>query len=387
MLRSFLMAGKTSRGALFLTEDESRFLQDLSQSRTAPVREVERAKILLAYSRGEPLRGIAKSVGVARDTVYKCVDKALGMGWTAGLKDLYHRPKEPVIGDDAKAWVIHIACTKPKDLGYAAELWTRSQLAKHVRTHASDAGFPALGRAAKVTVQRILSENSLQPQKIRYYLERRDPEFESKMREILIVYREVSVEQTPDPAPVVTVCVDEKPGLQAIANTAPDLPPVPGKHSTVGRDHEYRRMGTISIIAALDLHDGHVLARVEDRHRSAEFILLLKDLDAYYPQAATIRIVLDNHSSHISKETRTYLASRPGRFVYVHTPTHGSWLNLAENLFGKMARTFLKQIRVSSKEELKKRILQGIQEMNETPSLFRWTKFQSLETETEVSML
>jgi len=375
------MPTKTSRALLVLSEDESRLLEELVVSRTASVREVERAKILLAYSRREPLTSIARSVGVARDTVYKCVDKALAMGVAAGLRDLFHRPKEAVILDDAKAWVVHIACTKPKDLGYASELWTRRQLAEHVRRHADEAGFPALNRAVKATVQRILSERSLRPEKIRYYLEKRDPEFERKMREVLLVYRDVQLEESREPGqkPVVTVCVDEKPGVQAIANTAPDLPPVPDKHATVGRDHEYRRMGTVSIIAALDLSDGHVIARVEDRHRSAEFILLLKDLDAYYPPEATIRIVLDNHSAHISKETRKYLATRPGRFVYVHTPTHGSWLNLAENLFGKMARTFLRHIRVESKAELKRRILLGVQEMNEQPALFRWTKFQALE--------
>lgn len=375
------MGRKSSRGSLALTDKESQSLVELSQSRTASVREAERAKILLAYVKGEPLRVIAKSVGVARDTVYKCIDKALAMGADAGLRDTYHRPKEPVIGDDAKAWVTSVACTKPKDFGYAAELWTRSSLAKHVRSHCQQAGFPALSKAAKVTVHRILEGNALHPEKIRYYLERRDPEFDTKMREILVVYREVAFQPTLDfgDQTIITVCVDEKPGVQAIASTAPDLPPVPGVHPTFGRDHEYKRMGTVSIIAALDLHDGHVIARVEDRHRSAEFILLLQDLDAYYPPSATIRIVLDNHSAHISKETRKYLESRPGRFIYVHTPKHGSWLNLAENLFGKMTRTFLRHIRVKSKDELKRRILLGIQEMNQEPAVFRWTKFQALD--------
>jgi hypothetical protein len=88
-------------------------------------------------------------------TVYKCIDKALSMGVMSGLKDLYHRPHEPEIGDDAKAWVIHIACTKPNDLGYAAEVWSRSALARYVREHALEAGYPSLGRAGKSTVHRI----------------------------------------------------------------------------------------------------------------------------------------------------------------------------------------------------------------------------------------
>jgi hypothetical protein len=135
------------------------------------------------------------------------------------------------------------------------------------------------------------------------------------------------------------------------------------------------RHGTVSILAGIDLHTGHVLAHVEDRHRSSEFIALLRTLDAYYPLEATIRVVLDNHSAHISKETMAYLATRPGRFEYVHTPKHGSWLNLIECAFSKMARTFLRQIRVASVAELKERILKGIAEMNAAPVVFRWKKF------------
>lgn len=172
--------------------------------------------------------------------------------------------------------------------------------------------------------------------------------------------------------------IDEKPGVQAIENTAPDLPPVPEKHPTVGRDHEYKRHGTLSILASLDLHDGHVVARVEERHRSREFVALLKDLDAYYPTGVTIRVILDNHSAHISKETRAYLATRPNRFSYVHTPKYGSWLNLVETLFGKMAHTFLRHIRVKSKAELKERILRGIAEINAAPVVHRWKKFDLL---------
>jgi hypothetical protein len=314
----------------------------------------------------------------------KCIDKALGMGIDAGLADFYHRPKEPVIDEAAKAWVVSVACQQPKSLGYAAEVWSRKLLAEHVRSSCVEAGHPCLCRAAKATVHRILSERCLRPEKIRYYLEKRDPNFEEKMREVVMVYEEVSLAteqgvRDEQGKQIITVVVDEKPGVQAIGNTAPDLPPVPDKYPTIGRDHEYKRMGTASILAAMDLHDGHIIARVEKRHRSSEFILLLKDLDEYYPEDVTIRIILDNHSSHTSKETRAFLALKPNRFVYVHTPTHGSWLNLAENLFGKMARTFLKHIRVQSWQELKERILTGINEMNAQPVIFRWTKFGKTE--------
>ena len=120
---------------------------------------------------------------------------------------------------------------------------------------------------------------------------------------------------------------------------------------------------------------GNTFANVEDRYRSMEFIALLKKIDAHYPPEALIRVVLDNHSTHISRETVAYLSTRPGRFEYVHTPKHGSWLNLIECVFSKMARTFLRLIRVQSKEELKARILQGIAEINASLVIFRWKKF------------
>jgi hypothetical protein len=138
------------------------------------------------------------------------------------------------------------------------------------------------------------------------------------MREALLVYQEVMLQdQTRGPSraspTVITVSVDEKPGQQALANTASDRPPVPGQHRTVARDHEYKRLGTASILAALDLHAGHVTARVERSHRSREFIGLLQDLDRYYRPDCTLCLVMDNHSAHISKEMQSYLASRPIR--------------------------------------------------------------------------
>jgi transposase len=132
---------------------------------------------------------------------------------------------------------------------------------------------------------------------------------------------------------------------------------------------------------ALGLHNGHIIANVESRHRSVEFIALLRRLDEHYPKEALIHIVLDNHSAHISKETMAYLASRPGRFEYVHTPKHGSWLNLVEAAFSKMARTFLRHIRVHSLAELRSRILQGIDEMNACPVRFQWKNFNFQMTE------
>jgi transposase len=380
LLTEVIMAGKTKRAALVLTEDQKTMLKELSRSRTAPAREVERAKVLIGYADGISIVGLQRQIGVGRPMIYKCIDKALAAGVQMGLKDTYHRPHEPEISDEARAWVANIACTKPKDHGLAAELWTISGLARFVSERAKSAGFPRLAHAGKSTIWRILDENEIRPHKIRYYLEKRDPDFDRKMQEVLLVYRDVSIyaegavhDRRHDP--IYTVSVDEKPGVQAIGLTAPDLPPVPGEYSAIGRDYEYIRHGTVSILAGIDLHSGHIFANVEDRHRSVEFIALLKRLDEYYPPEAIIRVVLDNHSAHISKETLAYLATQPGRFEYVHTPKHGSWLNLIECAFSKMARTFLRHIRVDSIDELKTRILKGIDEINASPVVFRWNKF------------
>jgi transposase len=370
------MSRKTQRAKLIMSNAQKEQLKQIANSRKLPLREIQRANILLRYSEGMAIQTIKKTIHVSRATVYKWIDRALAMGTEEGLQDKYHRPKEPVITEEDKAWVIDLACRKPTELGYAAEIWSRNALAKHAREHAIETGHASLKKAAKATMQRILTEHPLHPHKVAYYMEKRDPEFERKMAEVLCVYKEVNLRQETGEKPsVITVSVDEKPGLQAIKNIAPDLQPKPGKRSRIMRDYEYKRLGTLSILASLDLQNGHVIAQVHDKHRSQEFVSLLKEIDSYYPAECTVRVILDNHSAHISQETMKYLASRPGRFTYVHTPKHGSWLNLVETLFGKMARTFLKYIRVNTKQELKTRILSGIQEINANPVVHKWKKF------------
>jgi transposase len=194
------------------------------------------------------------------------------------------------------------------------------------------------------------------------------------MAQVLHVYKQVELikQMGKDTPPVAIVSYDEKPGIQAISSVAPDLPPTPGKYSCIARDYEYKRHGTLSLLAGIDLLNGQVHGIVTERHRSREFVQYLKVLDETYLKDITIRIILDNHSAHISKETREYLATVPNRFDFVFTPTHGLWLNIIESLFAKMAKTFLRGIHVNSKDELKQRILTWIEELNESPVVFRW---------------
>ena len=127
------------------------------------------------------------------------------------------------------------------------------------------------------------------------------------------------------------------------------------------------------MLAGIDLLTGKVHALVKDRHRSREFIEFLGLLDAAYPAATAIKIILDNHSAHISRETKAWLAAGPeGRFQFVFTPKHGSWLNLVEGFFAKAARSVLRHIRVASKHELKQRIIEFIDDLNRDPVIHRW---------------
>lgn len=367
----------TSRRAqLELSSEDNELLTRLSQSRNEAAATVQRAQVLLRYHRGETISSIARGLSTNRPKVERCVSKALELGVRQALSDLPGRGRRKVMDHAAEAWVVNLACQKPKDLGYAQELWTTRLLAKHVQSHCKAAGHPSLAQLSRGTVSKILSANPVQPHKIRYYLERRDPEFEAKMAQVLHVYRTVELWRESGATELMAVLsFDEKPGIQAIANTAPDLPPVPGRHATVSRDHEYVRHGTLSLLAAIDLLSGEIMGLVRGRHRSREFIEFLRLVDGRYGPGTKIRIVLDNHSAHISKETRQYLSTVPNRFELIFTPKHGSWLNIIESFFGKLAKVLLRGIRVQSKDELKRRIELYLQEVNQEPVVYRW-KYQ-----------
>jgi hypothetical protein len=279
------MAGKSKRSKLVLSDEAKAALEQIARSRTAPHRETQRAAILLAYHSGENLTGIGRRLGMTRLSVSKWVAKALAVGPMAALKDNYHRAKDPSIGDDAKARVVHVACSKPKDLGYAAEVWSRQALALHIREHAVEAGLLELSRAAKATVHRILAKQPLHPERVGYYLERRDPNFEAIMRKVLIVYQDVALRNENraaglTPSNVITVRWMKSPACRPLPIARPTCPRLGLASIQKSSVITSQRLGTCSILAASDIQDGQITARVEDRHRSIEFIGLLSDLDA-----------------------------------------------------------------------------------------------------------
>ena len=366
---------------LAIGEEDVAALSVIARSRSEPARRVERARMLLAYQENPSFFAVAQAAGVHHQTVQRCVERALAHGPIAALDDLPRPGREPTITAEAKAWVVNLACRKAKELGYPHELWTTRLLARHAREHGPAEGHLCLGTLAQGTLCNILNEQEIKPHKVRYYLERRDPEFKRKMAAVLCVYRAVKLiketaaaaQQEPSDA-VAIISYDEKPGIQAIATTAPDLPPEPGVHETFARDHEYERKGTVSLLAGIDLLTGQVHALVRDRHRSCEFIEFLQLVDAAYPTHTAIKLILDNHSAHISKQTKDWLAKQPpGRFEFTLTPKHGSWLNLIEGFFSKLARSVLRHIRVTTKQELKDRIMAAMAEFNRHPVVHTWS--------------
>ena len=364
---------------LTLSTEERSQLETITRTRTLQAQVVSRARILLLKADGYSVDAIAEKVDLNRNSVLLCLKKFKAGGIENAIFDAPGRGRNAEITDEEKSWIINIACQKPVDLGYSAETWTYSKLTKHINDTAESAGYIRLSTITKTSIKNILDAAEIKPFRIQYYCENRDPDFETKMHQVLLVYKQIELlfDENGElyiPAgeqDVHTVSYDEKPGIQAIATTSPDLKPNK-ENGTIKRDYEYKRLGTISLLAAIDLLTGEAIPLVRNTHNSDDFIDFLKLLDERYAAGDTIQIILDNHSVHTSKKVKQFLSTMPGRFVFVFTPKHGSWLNMIEGFFGKMTRQMLKGIRVSSKQELVDRIYQYFDEVNETPVVYHW---------------
>ena len=367
-------------GTITLTEDQRSYLELQTRARTIQAQTVCRARILLLRADGVSIDSIADKVGINRCSVMLCLKKFKEGGVENALFDAPGRGRNAEITDDEKAWIINIACQKPVDLGYSAEVWTRALLTKHINKYAEEAGHTRLSTISQSKVRTILEEADIKPNKITYYCENRDPDFNQKMHNVLLVYKQLSLQFdengqllpfNEDNQIVHVLSYDEKPGIQAIATTSEDLLPNEN-HKTISRDYEYKRLGTVSLLAGIDLQTGEAIPLIKDSHNSKDYIEFLQILDEKYPKADKIRLVLDNLKVHSSEETRKYLATVPGRFEFVFTPKHGSWLNLIEGFFSKLTRQSLKGIRVKTKEELVQRIYKYFEEINEDPVVYHW---------------
>ena len=364
-------------GIIEISENDRAYLESLVRTRTMQAQIVQRARIILLRAEGTPIDTIADRVGINRKGVMLCISKYKSGGADNALYDAPGRGRNPEITDDEKTWIINIACQRPYDLGRAEEAWTYTGLASYINKNAQAQGYTRLSTISRSGIRDILERAQIKPHRIRYYCEKRDPAFEAKMHNVLVAYKQVEIQSDGqghilpcEGRKINTISYDEKPGIQAIANTSPDRMPTEA-NGYRQRDYEYERLGTLSLLAGIDLLTGEAIPYIKT-HKSKDFIEFLKIADGKYPKDEIIRLILDNHSAHISKETGRFVASKPGRFEFVFTPTHGSWLNMIESFFSKLTRQMLRGIRVSSKEELVKRIYQYFDEINEVPVVFHW---------------
>lgn len=378
-----------------LSFEDRAYLETQTKARTIQAQTVVRARILLLKADGYSIEAIADKVDMNRKSVMLCINKFNEGGIENALFDAPGRGRNAEITDDEKAWIINIACQKPVDLGYSAEVWTRALLTKHINKFAEEAGHTRLSTISQSKVRTILEEADIKPNKIKYYCENRDPDFDRKMHNVLLVYKQLSLqfdengELLPfgdDDQIIHVLSYDEKPGIQAIATTSDDLLP-DDNHSTISRDYEYKRLGTMSLLTGIDLQTGEAIPLVKESHNSNDYVEFLKLLDNKYPKEEKIRLVLDNLKVHSSVETRKYLATVPGRFEFVFTPKQGSWLNLVEGFFSKMTRQMLKGIRVKTKDELVERIYKYFEEANEEPVVYHWKyKLDEIDPNEEVQV-
>ena len=367
---------------IFLTDEDRFYLNKLLAQSTLEIRTYQRAKILLLKSDGATNESIADKLDIGIGVVKRCLKKFKEGGIETALHDNKGRGRKSEITDDDITWVISKACQKPKDYGYSAEFWYSMSFRKFINSIAEAEGHPRMTTVAETTLRKILNNARIKPFQISYYCEKRDPEFDAKMHDVLVIYKQVEMQFDAngklipfEKDAIHTLSYDEKPGIQAIATTSEDRSPVPNtsKNSSYQRDYEYTRLGTLSLLAAIDLLTGEAIPLISDTHKSSDFVTFLKKLDKKYPPNDRIRIILDNHSAHTSKETQEYLNTVPSRFEFVFTPKHGSWLNMIEGFFSKLTKQMLVGIRVETKKELEDRIYKYFDEINQEPVPYKWT--------------
>jgi transposase len=333
---------------IVLNVEEKRTLESMSNSRTAPYRKVQRARLVLLAAEGMTNTAIAREVGLQRSMVVQWRQRFIGER-VVGLEDR-PRPGKPRQYTDAdRLRVIETACSQ-KPVGETH--WS-------VRTLAKATG---VGRD---TVHQILRQANLKPHRVGTFSLSTDPNFTPKVVDVVGLYMH-------PPENAVVLCVDEKTQVQALDRTQPLLPMRPGQIER--RTHDYKRNGTVQLYAALEVQAGRVVSRIEERHRSREFIAFMNQLLRVYP-SGELHVILDNVKSHDSKEVKEW-HKRPShkRVAFHFIPTYSSWLNLAEVLFNLLQAKALRRGVFTSRQALVTAIMNYIRKFNEEGRIFRWTK-------------
>lgn len=339
---------------LAITAEQQVVLERMVRAATTEQRLARRARMVLAAGRGQASAAIARQEGVAEATVARWRHRFA----EAGLDGLGDRPRSgrpPVYDHDDRVAIVAKAC-EPPPAGLSH--WTLSAL------HAALVETVGISLSQ---LHKILDELDLKPWRTTSWLTSHDPDFWDKAADVCGLY----LHEPGDNA--VVYSVDEKTSMQATAPINPTLPARPGLVER--REFEYRRHGTASLFAALDVHTGQILAQPTDRNRAVDFIGFLDHLDEVTDDELTIHLVLDNGSSHVAKDTRKWLddPARRGRFVVHHTPTHASWLNQIELFFSILTRRVLRRGEFHSVPDLVATIMTFIEDYNDTATPFRWT--------------
>lgn len=349
-----MMEGSGRGAAAVTVNDHTRdVLQRLAASAKAQVRQVLRVRIVLAAADGSGNAAIARELAVSVNTVRKWRVRFAAHGLD-GLRDA-SRPGRPRRYDDLlRVAVIATATSIPTG---PAATWTHAAIAAQV-------ACTLFAPISSSQVGRILADLDLKPHKVRGWLTRRDtPDFWERARDICTLYRN-------SPSGAIVLSIDEKTAIQARERRYPSHPATPGRAAR--REFEYRRHGTASIVAALDVITGQALTESIHRNDAATSTAFLGQLDRLLPGDKDIHVVLDNGSSHTAKHTKAWLAAHPRWRVHWTLP-HASWLNQVELVFSALARTVLRDGDFTSRDDLIEKMDAWITQRNEHARPFRWT--------------
>lgn len=329
-----------------LTSEERMMLEGILRSPTAAQRDALRARIILMASGGMRNEDIQAALKVSKPVVVKWRSR-FALSRMNGLDDQVGRGRKRKYDAETRHRIAATACsTPPESVGTH---WSVRTLAKHL----------GIGTAV---VQAVLSAEVIQPHRSRYWKDSNDPDFEPKMLAIVGLYMN-------PPENAVVLCVDEKTSIQALDRTQPRLPVRP--HQIERLSHEYKRNGTASLLACLDVHSGQVRGECIKRNDSDTFIRFLKRLLRDYPDK-DLYVVVDNGSTHRSRKTMEWAAKRK-RLHLAFTPTHASWLNQIEIWFGILSRKVVRRGIFKSQDELVERLMRFIETYNQDARPFQWT--------------
>ncbi len=330
-----------------LRRGDRKRLELLVSKRTTPQRLVERSKIVLSSAQGLSGSEICAAVGVSRPTVSQWLNRYEADGIKALVQDRPRsgRPRRITPEDEAE-----IVRKTLEDQPADATHWSCRLMAKEAGVHPT-------------TISRIWRAHGLQPHRIDYFKVSTDPLFVEKLRDVVGLYVD-------PPERAVVFAFDEKSQIQALDRTQPGLPLKKGRAGTM--THDYKRHGTTTLFAALDVATGEVLHECMPRHRHQEFLKFLRKIERSVPAELDIHVILDNYATHKHAAVRTWLEKHP-RVHFHFTPTSSSWLNLVERFFSEITSRQLKRLAVNSVAQLIEAITSYIDHRNEHPHPFVWT--------------